>query len=120
MLRNLIRLTVLLLIAHALYRFVPPYVHYHQFKDAVAEAALFARDRPDAEIVERVMTLAERYGVPVERDAVRVTRDSRFTYISVSYEESIELLPSYRRTMPFSVSVEGWHSAPGAGAGALR
>ena len=43
--RNLVRLAVLLLIAHALYRFVPVYLHYYQFKDAVAETALFAKDR---------------------------------------------------------------------------
>ena len=53
--RNLVRLAVLLLIAHALYRFVPVYIHYYQFKDAVAETALFAKDRTDTELVDRVM-----------------------------------------------------------------
>jgi hypothetical protein len=120
LLRNLIRLGVLLLIAHALYRFVPPYVHYHQFKDAVGEAALFARDRSDGELVDRVMTLAERYEIPIEREAVLVTRDSRFTYITVSYEESIEWVPSYRRPMPFTIAVEGWHVAPTPGGDSLR
>ena len=77
--RNLVRLAVLLLIAHALYRFVPVYIHYYQFKDAVAETALFSKDRTDTELVDRVMALAARYQIPIERDAVQVSRDTRMT-----------------------------------------
>jgi hypothetical protein len=112
MLRNLIRLAVLLLIANALYRFVPVYVHYHQFKDAVQEAALFARDRSDSDITDRVMTLAERYNIPIQREAVQVSRDKQLTYINIMYEEQIEWVPSYRRPMPFTIAVEGWHVTP--------
>ena len=112
MLRNLIRLAIVLLIAHALYHFVPPYVHYHQFKDAVGETALFAKDLGDAEIVDRVMELAARYSIPIEREAVQVTRDKQFTYINIAYEEQIEWVPSYTRPMPFTISVEGWNTLP--------
>jgi hypothetical protein len=69
----------------------------------VKEVALFARDSPEADIVDRVMVLAERYTVPVRREAVQVTRDKQFTYINLPYEEQIEWVPSYRRAMPFSV-----------------
>jgi len=112
MLRNLIRVAVLLLIANALYRFVPVYVHYHQFKDAVKEAALFAKDKSDWEITDRVMALAERYQIPIQREAVQVTRDKQFTHVNVMYEEHIEWVPLYKRPMPFTIAVEGWHVAP--------
>jgi hypothetical protein len=120
MLRNLVRLAVLLLIAHALYRFVPVYMHYQQFKDAVAEAALFSKDRSEAELIERVMELAQRYQIPIEREAVQVTRDRQFTYINVAYEEQIEWVPSYKRPMPFTIAVEGWHVRPPTGVDPLR
>ena len=120
MLRNLVRLAVLLLIAHALYRFVPVYSHNYQFKDAVAETALFAKDRSEFELVERVMELAERYQIPLDREAVSVTKDRQKTYIDLVYEEQIEWLPGYRRTMPFSISVEGWHVMPPTGVDPLR
>jgi RecA-family ATPase len=110
--RTLFRLAVLLLVANALYRFAPPYIHYHEFKDAVKEVALFAKDTPETDIVDRVMVLADRYKIPVGRDAVQVTRDRQFTYINLAYEEQIEWVPSYKRAMPFSVSVEGWHVKP--------
>ena len=120
MLRNLVRLAVLLLIAHALYRVVPVYLHYYQFKDAVAEAALFSKDRSDADLVERVMELAQRYQIPIEREAVQVTRDRQFTYINVAYEEELEWVPSYKRPMPFTIAVEGWHVRPPTGVDPLR
>ena len=120
MLRNLIRIVVVLLIAHALFRFVPPYIHYHQFRDAVGEAALFARDRSEADLVDQVMALAEKYQIPIEREAVQVSRDKQSTYITVNYEEQIEWLPSYTRPMPFTVDVDGWHVQPPAKTEGLR
>jgi hypothetical protein len=109
MLRNLVRLAVVLLIANALYRFVPVYLHHYQFKDAVAEAARFSRERTDIELVDRVMILAERYQIPLDREAVQVTRDKQLTYINLVYDQEVEWVPSYTRRMPFNVSVEGWH-----------
>ena len=112
MLRNLVRLAVVLLIPHALYRFVPVYLHHYQFKDAVAEAAKFAKDRSDTELVDRVMVLAERYQIPLDREAVQVSRDKQMTYITLTSEEQIEWVPTYKKPMPFTVSVEGWHVTP--------
>ena len=120
MLRNLVRFGVVLLIAHALYRFVPVYSHNYQFKDAVAETALFAKDRSDNDLVERVMELAERHQIPLDRDNVQVSRDKMKTYISVYYEEEIEWVPGYRRVMPFNFDVEGWHVRPPTGVDPLR
>ena len=112
MLRNLVRLAIVLLLANALYRFVPVYLHHYQFKDAVAEAVKFSKDRTDVEIVDRVMVLAERYQIPIDREAVQVTRDKQMTYITLVYEETIQWVPSYKRVMPFHVSAEGWHELP--------
>jgi hypothetical protein len=120
MLRNLIRLVVVLLIANALYRFVPVYMHYYQFKDAVREAAMFAKDRSEFEIIDRVMQLADRFKVPVNREMVQVTRDKQNTYIVVMYEEHIEWVPKYKRRMPFTVSVEGWHVKPASASDAFK
>jgi hypothetical protein len=119
-LRNLIRLAVILLIGHALYRFVPVYLHYYQFKDAVAEAALFSKDRTEAEMVDRVMALAERYEIPLDPDAIQISKDNHLTYITLMYEEQIEWVPTYKRPMPFTVSVEGWHVRPPTGVDPLR
>ena len=120
MLRNLIRLSVVLLIGHALYRFVPVYAHNYQFKDAVTEAALFSKDRAESDIVDRVMVLAERVQIPLDRESVQVTKDQQLTYIDLFYEEQVEWIPGYTRSMPFNVSVEGWHVRPPTAVDPLR
>ena len=51
---------------------------------------------------------------------MQVSRDTRMTYITLTYEEQIEWVPTYRRTMPFTVSVEGWHVRPPTGVDPLR
>ena len=103
MARTFVKLGIFLLIVHALYRFVPVYYHYQQFKDAVHETALFSRDRTDAQIIDRVMELAEKYQIPLGRDSVQVRREGQHTSIDASYVESIEWLPTYKRPWQFSV-----------------
>ena len=101
--RTVFKLAVFLLIVHALYRFVPVYFHYQQFKDAVHETALFSRDKTDVQIVDRVMELAEKYRVPLQRDYVEVRREGERLLINVAYVEAIEWLPTYKRPWLFEV-----------------
>jgi hypothetical protein len=110
MLRKLVKLAIVLLIANAIYQSAPVFLHNYQFKDAVHETALFSKDRSDAEIVQRVMELAERNHIPLAADDVHVRREQLSTFIDVEYVEQIDWVPGYRRAWPFSFSVEGWSS----------
>jgi hypothetical protein len=102
--RTVVKLAVFLLIVHALYRFVPVYFHYQQFKDAVHETAMFAsKDKTDVQIVDRVIELAERYQVPLQREYVEVKREGERLTINVAYVEAIEWLPRYKRPWLFEV-----------------
>ena len=104
--RTLFKLGIFLLIVHALYRFVPIYFHYQQFKDAVHETALFSRERTDAQIIERVIELAEKYQVPLSRENVQIRREGERIGIDAAYLESIEWLPTYKRPWQFNVGEE--------------
>lgn len=112
MLRTAIKVGILLLFVHAMYRFVPVYINYQQFKDAVKETALFSSDRTPQEITERVMELATRYHVPLEREYLQVERVDNRTYISLMYTEQIEWLPTYKQPYKFEVQTEGWQARP--------
>ena len=103
MARKIVQLAIFLLAAHALYRFVPIYLHYQQFKDAVHETALFSRGRTDEQLVEDVMELAEKHQVPLSREYVQVRRENERAFISASYVETIEWLPGFRRPWQFDV-----------------
>ena len=93
MLKKLIKLAVFLVIANALYRFAPVTVHYHQFKDAVEELALFPAKSTDAELVDRVMTLAEEHSIPLEREYVQVIRQTTSLTINAAYLETLRFVP---------------------------
>lgn len=108
MARTIVKFAIFLLVVHALYRFVPTYVRFQQFKDAVHETALFSRGRTDAEIVDRVMELAEKYRIPLDREYVQVRRDNDQLFIDASYVESIEWVPTYRRPWQFDVGEEAF------------
>jgi hypothetical protein len=103
MARTFVKIGIFLLIVHALYRFVPVYFHYQQFKDAVHETALFSRERNEAQIADIVMELAEKYQIPLSRESVQVRREGGRTLIDATYVESIEWLPTYKRPWQFDV-----------------
>jgi hypothetical protein len=103
MARTFVKIGIFLLIVHALYRFVPVYFHYQQFKDAVHETALFSRERNEAQIADIVMELAEKYQIPLSRESVQVRREGGRTLIDATYVESIEWLPTYKRPWQFDI-----------------
>ena len=107
MARNIVRIAIFLLAAHALYRFVPVYVRHQQFKDAVNQVALFStKDKSDVEIAGRVLELAGEYQVPLAGEAVQVRRDEGKLHIEAAYVQTIEWLPGYRRPLHFEVNAE--------------
>jgi hypothetical protein len=108
MVRKIVKLAIFLLIANALYRFIPVYFHYQQFKDAVHETALFARGRTDAQLVDQVMDHAAKYRVPPDREYVQVRHDNERTIIDASYIETIEWFPGYKRNWQFDVGEQAF------------
>lgn len=120
MARRIVKLAIFLLAVHALYRFVPVYIRYQQFKDAVKETALFAKGKTDTEIIDRVMELAEQSHIPLQREYVQVRREAEHTFIDASYVESIEWLPTYRRPWQFDAGAQAWHVQPATGGDVAR
>jgi hypothetical protein len=104
--RKLVNLAILLLIANALYQFVPPYLKYQQFKDDVRDVALFSNRAPDAAIVDRVLQRAEERDIPIGRDDVAIRHDQRNIYIDVAWVQDIAFAPFYTKPWEFDVHAE--------------
>ena len=112
MIRKLVQIAIFLLVANAVYRVAPVTVHYLQFKDAVQELALFATPKTtDAELVDRVMTLADEHSVTLERDAVQVQRQNGQLTIVASYVEAMKLVPGYDYVHQFDVHAKAFNPA---------
>ena len=114
MIKNLLRLVIVLAVGHALYHFVPPYWHYQQFKDDVKQTALFAGRAPESAIAEQVMVHARTRRVPVQPHDVSVRRLNNQTFIDVQYVEPIKILPNYVYRWQVKVAVSAFQMA-GAG-----
>jgi hypothetical protein len=105
MVRKLVKVAILLLIANALYQFVPPYLRYQQFKDDVRDVALHSSRAPDATLVNKLLERADAQNVPIGRDDIEIRHDSSTIYIDVAWVQEIAFAPFY--TYPWEFSAHG-------------
>jgi hypothetical protein len=103
MIKKLLKLAVFLLIANAVYQVAPASLHYVKFKDALTDLALFSQKSTDAELVDRVMGLAEENKIPLEREYVQVQRQGTTLTINATYVEPFHFLPGSTYSWQFDV-----------------
>jgi hypothetical protein len=106
MIRKIVKIAVFLLIANALYQIAPVALHNMQFKDALQELVLYSQKATDAELVNRTMALADESNVPLEREYVRVRRETGAIHIDASYVEALHLLPRYSYNWEFDIDAK--------------
>ena len=106
--RKLLKVAVFLLIANALYQVAPVTLHYYQFKDALQELALYSQKSTDAELVNRVLTLAEEHSVPIEAQDVGVRRTAGAVHIDAIYVETLQFVPGFDYPWQFDASVKAF------------
>jgi len=104
--RKLIQLAIFLLMANAVYRIAPVSLHYYKFKDAVQELALFSQRATDAQLVDRVMELADENSIPLDREWVQIHRSTGQLTIDASYMETMKVLPGYDYVRQFDVEAK--------------
>jgi len=104
--RKLIQLAIFLLMANAVYRIAPVSLHYYKFKDAVQELALFSQKATDAQLLDRVMELADENSIPLDREWVQIHRVSGQLTIDASYVETMKVLPGYDYVRQFDVEAK--------------
>jgi hypothetical protein len=106
MIRKIVKLAVFLFIANAVYQVAPVAWRHLQFKDALQELVLYSQKSTDAELVNRTMTLADESSVPLEREYVRVRRETGALHIDASYVEPLHLLPRYSYRWEFDIDAK--------------
>jgi hypothetical protein len=105
-LKTLFKLGILLLVANALFRFVPPYWRHHEFEWEVKEASLKWRNLPDAGVTEDVLSVAAKHDVPITSQNITIDRVKDRLHLKVTYDQPIELLPSMSRPWTFTSKVD--------------
>lgn len=105
MVKTLFKLAVFLLVAHAMFRFVPPYWNHNQFESELKERAVTWRTDTEYQVRERVLEMAQARGLPVSREQITVRRDKDYLFVDVEYPRAIELLPTWKYEWTFDSSV---------------
>jgi uncharacterized protein (UPF0248 family) len=103
MIRKALQIAVFLLLANAVYQAAPVSWHYFQFKDALQELALFSQKSSDAELIDRVMVLADEHSIPLDRDYVQVRRGRGELVITVAYIDTMTFVPGYDYSREFDI-----------------
>ncbi len=60
----------------------------------------------DAELMTRIVELANQYEVPLEEENVSIEREERRVSVEGWYDKPIEVVPNYEYPWHFSLSLE--------------
>jgi hypothetical protein len=107
MVRNIIRLVVVVLVVHAVVKIGPVFWTHFKFRDSVQDLAMFSVKRTEREVQDRVMDIAVRMDVPVERENVTVRKDKQMTVVAASYRTQLEYFPRRYYPWDFEFEVQG-------------
>ena len=105
MLRGLFKLAVFLILANALFRFVPPYWHHTRLESEIEERAPGWRRETEDEVRDLVLAMAERREIPLAAEQVSVRREPDALYIDLAYPRRLELFPGWRHEWAFEANV---------------
>ena len=113
--KTILKLVVVALVANAAWHLFGAYAPHYRLVDGAQTAAQFRGDLTDAGLRDKVLFLAGQLDVPVGEDDIKVTHDLAHTAIDISYNRTIELLPGFKRSWPFTAHVETLNARPVAG-----
>lgn len=105
MFRTIVRLALVVVVAHAALKTVPVFWTYVKFRDAVKEMAMFSAKQTDREVLERVLQIANRMDVPLARENVRVRKEQNVTVVDASYTAQLEYFPRQYYPWQFTFQV---------------
>jgi hypothetical protein len=104
--KTLIKLLVAAAIVYASWKGGSAYMRFYQLKDAAQDTALFGAAKSTDEIRNSVFEAANNLNLPVDPDKIIVRRVPNHTYVTTSYVEKIEILPSFFYPWEFKLDID--------------
>lgn len=65
----------------------------YQFEDDVEQALLFAPNASDEEMVQKVLALADEYGLPVAAEDIAISERASDRIVDVTYTTNVAFIP---------------------------
>ena len=104
--KTLIKLLLAAAIVWASWKTGSAYWRFYKLKDGAQEAALFGAAQSNAELHNSVVELANELNLPLDPERVVVRRIPNHTYVTASYTEKVEVLPSFFYPWQFNLDVD--------------
>lgn len=106
MIKTLLNLALFVLVAHALFRFVPPYWNHTQFESTLKERMLTWGASSEEDVRQRTLELAHDHRVAIGLEHISARRGADSLSVEVSYSRPIELLPGWKYDWAFTTDVD--------------
>jgi hypothetical protein len=103
--KALVKLIVLGVVLLGTYRVGIVYWDHYQFEDEVKELAQFTDRNHAQELPGKILDLAQKMEIPLDPDALSVTREQRKVTVDASYVRAVEILPRFCTNWEFKVHV---------------
>lgn len=65
----------------------------YQFEDDVEQALLFAPNASDEEMVQKVLALADEYGLPVAAEDIAISERASDRIVDITYTTNVAFIP---------------------------
>ena len=101
--KALIKLALTAIVTYAAWNAANAWLSYYKFKDAVAETTQYGAALSDDQLKDKIVALANEYGLAVDQDSFTVRRDDQHhTKTEGHYTQSITLVPGVTRPFEFT------------------
>jgi hypothetical protein len=104
--KSLLKLALAAFLANAAWRIGVAYVGYYRFTDGVQQLTHYRGAKTDAEIHDRVFTLASQNDIAVTDETLTIQREENRTIVKGAYTKPIEFLPGVAYDWPFTVHID--------------
>jgi hypothetical protein len=105
--KKLAYLATFLFVVYSCFQFGMPYYRYYAFKTDAADIIRFEhRGREAEEDIRRdLVERAQELGIPISPDGMQVYRTEEGYWAEVKWQETVDILGQYQKTLSFEVEV---------------
>ena len=104
--KTIIKLLIVAVIVNAAARVGLVTMKYYQLKDDTQQLLTFGANASPNELQGHIIDKAQSLNVPIMPDNIIVRRDGLHTFATISYEQSVELVPNYKYPLKFQFTAD--------------
>jgi hypothetical protein len=111
-LKAIVKLLIVALVLHGVYRASVVAFRYYELKDAAQQALIFGGGATTGQLHTQILEEAVALGLPVTAENLEVRRTGQRTVAEARYSQPLEILPNYTYPVDLSFRVDAVAAVP--------